>query len=176
MNYALSESWFCADVSFVPHRHSLALIMAIVHSWRRYLKSTSASCASISQKQPWNRFSHRCAPLSTRSDVFFLFVLFLILFNLSWHKTARIMHLFPYSSSHAHFLKDVQICVQLSAMRSWSVATPSWAPFAATPLTCCIFSWRVTSTTQVASRLSGRTYRWDNSKPMSSRFNSSKMF
>lgn len=65
------------------------------------------------------------------------------------------------SSFLAHFLKGVLTCVQPSATRSWSVVTPSWAPFAAMQPTCSTSSWRATLTTRVANLLSGRTYRWD---------------
>lgn len=85
--------------------------------------------------------------------------------NLFWSLTCTVADALPVfslpSSFPAHFLKGVLTCVLLSAMRSWSVVTPSWAPFAAMQPIFSTSSWRATLTTQVASRLSGRTYRWD---------------
>lgn len=85
--------------------------------------------------------------------------------NLFWSLTCTVADALPVfslpSSFPAHFLKGVLTCVLLSAMRSWSVVTPSWAPFAAMQPIFSTSSWRATLTTQVASRLSGHTYRWD---------------
>lgn len=64
MNYLLLES---TNHSLFPCRHSYALTTVTVRWWRRFSMSTSASCISISQKQPWSRFSPHCALLSTRS-------------------------------------------------------------------------------------------------------------
>lgn len=63
------------------------------------------------------------------------------------------------SSFPARFSKGVLTCVPLSATKSWSVVTPSWAPSAATQPTSSTSSWRATLTTRGASHSSGHTCR-----------------
>lgn len=64
------------------------------------------------------------------------------------------LHSFP-----ARFSKAAPTCVPPSATRSSSVATPNWAPFAMMLPICSTSSWRATSTTRAANRLSALTYR-----------------
>lgn len=82
--------------------------------------------------------------------------LWFVMVHCSWWPVSPLPPSFP-----AHFSKGVLTCALLSAMRSWSVVTPSWAPFAAMQPICSTSSWRATLTTRAASLLSGRTYRWD---------------
>lgn len=137
-------------------RPSCALITATVHWWRRCLKSTCASCGSTNQRRRSSRSSPRCAPSFTRC---------VDALRNSALRCSPVVHgpvtrLLPSLRSFpARFSKAALTCAPPSATRSSSVATPSWAPSAVMLPIFSTSSWRATSTTQPANRLSGRTCR-----------------
>lgn len=135
-------------------RPSCALITATVHSWRRCLKSTCVSCGSTNQRRRSSRSSPRCAPSFTRCVGGWGTALCSSIVHGTMTRLSP-----PLCSSPARFSKAAPTCVPPSAMRSSSVATPSWAPFAMMPPTFSTSSWRATLTTRAANRSSGLTYR-----------------